>query len=942
MNRLIKRKFLFLIAIIAIVSLIVGCSSDGNKGSKGIGKLNVAINIPTELLQTITDDVKLEGGKVFITATNQDDPNDKHQQDTAVAEEISFEFSEVTEGASYDIKVIAKDEDGYAAYRGEASATIAAAKNTLIEMELKLTAAEALSVELENLPAGNLGEVVLASATSEAIKADIDFENSIANFEQGIAANHYPLMVKIDGEIVKKGKLVLYPGRSTVVTVDMSASGIDLGDLPIKWEEPRNDFEAPVVTSSKEPKRYLNPIELTLDIEDNKDPEPKLYYTTDGSEPLEDPDYLYTGEKIKIDESMRISTLAVDNVGNRREVQFRYYIGAGTDRTDFRKETIYFLMTSRFYDGDPANNIVCWDEESYLNNPPSDPAWRGDFQGLIEKLDYIKALGFSAIWITPVVKNYSGLDYHGYHAGDFTEVDPRYESPGATYEDLVDAVHDKGMKIIQDVVFNHTSNMGEENLYPLFKKDNSGDYIYNDNDPNSLEANELLNTVAKEVYGKDYANLVPDLQYKARIAAMKEDNYDTEYIYHHEKNLEWEGYTVQTGQIAGDCVDLNTENPKVSKYLREAYYGYIDMGVDGFRVDTVKHISRLTLNNEFIPYFKERGGEEFFMFGEVASIYSGIWNHDNPNISVPFYTWKEEKSYPWGDTETNMSSTKQFWEDNKTLDNVSTSENHLLDGNQYHQPDWSMRSGLDQIDFTLHHNFIDASTAFNNLKDDDKFYNDSTWNVTYVDSHDYGPNGSLNERFNQSQATWAENLSLMFTWRGIPTIYYGSEIEFKKGESIDPATNRDIFEESGRAYYGDNIEGSVTASDFGEYTASGTVADTLDHPLAQHIRRLNQIRRAVPALQMGQYSTEGIDGNLAFKRRYTNDNEAIDSFVLVTISNGATFNGIPNGTYTDVVTGNSINVTNGTLTANVSDKGNARIYVLDGSGKIGEDGEYLH
>ncbi|MDE6287800.1 MAG: hypothetical protein K2M00_03315, partial [Muribaculaceae bacterium] len=81
-------------------------------------------------------------------------------------------------------------------------------------------------------------------------------------------------------------------------------------------------------------------------------------------------------------------------------------------RTDFRDETIYFAMTTRFYDGDPSNNTYCWDGIKNVNAPE----WRGDFKGLIEKLDYIKALGFTAVWITPVVENASGLDYHGYHA----------------------------------------------------------------------------------------------------------------------------------------------------------------------------------------------------------------------------------------------------------------------------------------------------------------------------------------------------------------------------------------------------------------------------------------------------------------------------------------------------------------------------------------------
>lgn len=91
-------------------------------------------------------------------------------------------------------------------------------------------------------------------------------------------------------------------------------------------------------------------------------------------------------------------------------------------RTDFRDESIYFVITTRFYDGDPGNNAQCWDAPASMHG---DPAWRGDFKGLIEKLDYIKALGFTAIWVTPVVENASGFDYHGYHASNFSKVDHR-------------------------------------------------------------------------------------------------------------------------------------------------------------------------------------------------------------------------------------------------------------------------------------------------------------------------------------------------------------------------------------------------------------------------------------------------------------------------------------------------------------------------------------
>lgn len=610
---------------------------------------------------------------------------------------------------------------------------------------------------------------------------------------------------------------------------------------------------------------------------------------------------------------------------------------------DFRDETIYFLMTTRFYDGDPSNNSYCWDDEKLKSIENKDPGWRGDFKGLIEKLDYIKALGFSAIWITPVCQNASGLDYHGYHANNFKKVDPRYESSDCTYQDVINAAHEKGIKVIQDIVLNHTSNFGEENLFPIMEKDPTAD-------PSDIEACMKI----KDPKGimpsqEEYDAMNGDAQYGARLKALKDDDKDTEFIYHHTSQTEWEQYSVQTGSIAGDCVDLDTENPVVSDYLIDAYNGYINMGVDAFRIDTVKHISRLTFNKEFIPAFKKAGGDDFYIFGECCSLVADKINKGVPCITPFFYTWKESKEYAWTDRVTRGASTEQNWKDNESTanaDTMRTSNNAFLEGNNYHEPDYSQNSGFAMIDFRMHHNFLDAGRAFAATKEsEDDVYNDSTWNVTYVDSHDYGPNECLNNRYNGGTTAWAENLSLMFTYRGIPCIYYGSEVEFMAGAQIDPRFNNSWvpYNESGRAYFGDYIEGSVDTTDYGVYkNATGKMAETLNYPLAKHIQRLNKIRRSVPALCKGQYSTKDCNGSIAFKRRYTAD--GVDSFVCVTISGDATFNNVPSGTYVDVVTGDKVEC-NGTLNAKCSGKGNMRVYVLQTtgapSGKIGEDGAYL-
>lgn len=624
--------------------------------------------------------------------------------------------------------------------------------------------------------------------------------------------------------------------------------------------------------------------------------------------------------------------------------------------TDFREETIYFLMTTRFYDGDSSNNQYSWDEGGeYLKKTSGDYAWRGDFAGIIEKLDYIKALGFSAIWITPVVENSSGIDYHGYHASDFSTVDPRYartgQDPMEAYQELIDACHEKGIKVIQDIVLNHTSNFGEAGLFKMFDTRKLG--IDSNGHTNFVTIDENggygYRALEKALAGSNYNTLKGEAQYAARINAMKEDSNDTDLIYHHAKMIDWNSENCQLGQMAGDCVDLNTENPKVYNYLIDCYNNYIEMGVDGFRIDTVKHISRLTFNKTFLPAFRQTGGDSFFMFGETCARYRGRWNEGVPALSPSFYTWSETENFTWSDSSaaTNSASATAHFEKYKSSYNPPKNSiaNHKLNGNNYHTPDYSKRSYLDQIDFPMHWAFNNVGDAYNTALSYDDDFNDATWNVTYVDSHDYAPDcAPENQRF---AGYWPDKLNLMFTFRGIPCIYYGSEIEFKKGMPIDPANTRTSLEESGRAYLGTHLEGSVIATDYGEYTASGTVAQTLNHDLAQHIIRLNKIRRAVPALQKGQYSTEGCNGSIAFKRRFTDSESGVDSFVCVTINGGATFTGLPSGTYKELITGATVN--GSSITTDSIGQGNMRVYVLQNdtataygaTGKIGKDGAYL-
>ena len=634
-----------------------------------------------------------------------------------------------------------------------------------------------------------------------------------------------------------------------------------------------------------------------------------------------------------------------------------------SNRTDFRDESIYFMMTTRFYDGDTGNNVLCWDNQSEQIKT-KDPCWRGDFQGVIDKLDYIKALGFTAIWITPVVQNASGYDYHGYHAMDFQHVDCRYQSSDgskdgdAMFQELIDKAHEKGIKIILDIVLNHTGNFGEQTLCKEFDRNTD------------LETQALINACMipnEEKLGSDYLTSVPYEQYQRRLGLLKNvrgKNEDVHNYWHHFGDFNWDFPNRWWAQIAGDCVDLNTENDYVADYLVKCYGSFIKMGVDGFRIDTSGHISRLTFCKQFIPQFTALGKQyedkrlnkaPFFMYGEVCARYSDVTYRGQDNLSCYYYTWQAPQ-----DLLDKWDGSQKYWDTQVLFDKANggtgvddhqmalcesdnaptpTSDNTFMVNGKWHEPDYSQASGFHVIDFPLHYNFGNAAAAYGLAKSGDKRYNDATYNVVYVDSHDYGPQQTNDQfRFSGDDAQWAENLSLMFTFRGIPCLYYGSEVGFRRGAPIDRGPHGPLSE-TGRAYFGGYLTGDVEASDFGDYKATGNVAATLNHDVAQHLIRLNKIRQAVPALRKGQWTDDGCTpakGGIAFKRAYK------DSYALVALNGGATFTDCPDGTYTDVVTGKTY--TGSTITVDApATQGQLRVLVKDWKGgQIGEDGPFIY
>ncbi|NLS14302.1 alpha-amylase [Vibrio sp. SM6] len=687
------------------------------------------------------------------------------------------------------------------------------------------------------------------------------------------------------------------------------------------------DVTPPTVVADPSGGFYANSQSIRLSVSDNQDSAPALYYTTDGSTPNTS-STRYDGELINANDmgdgaDLVIKTLAVDANGNQQEQSFSYFIGEQASSGDFREETIYFVLTARFYDGDSSNNYYNRDRIK-----AGDPHWRGDFKGLISQLDYIKDLGFTAIWITPPVENRSGLDYHGYHAYDFYTVDPRLESPDASYKDFIDAAHAKGIKVIQDVVINHSSQYGLRDKvwidhlpikYYVPKGASQGEvsndpYFGNLGDYQSANRDDNDNSVApqwfRERHNSDPEGLTPLVDPKTgvtvplagydpnRFFGIDAQSLDPAW-YHLDGFMsggDWENpEALQKKHMAGDCIDLATGNQNVKDYVNGAIRQYLDMGVDAIRLDTVKHVERDELL-EYVNNWKAHK-PDLFVFGENLVKGTGFGSElDNDNASAVIRPW---------------------WYTRTTPDPSN--------------PNAGGDSGFSVLDFSIFSTFRDNVTrghfgGIGGVLGWDWVYGDATQLVSFFQNHDVGPDNDFKYRFGGEMGNAAMVYNLMWTNRGIPALYYGEEIMFQAGLPQDIASNNDTIDMTGRAYFGPHLDDKAT---------------TQQHPLYRHIQRLNQIRQAVPALQKAPTTQVNEWGaGMSYVRDYNNG----ESYAVVGLANGGGQNisvsNVRNGTYTDAVTGNQITVSNGNLSFNV--KGySAGIYVLNGPGKVGTDGQFL-
>lgn len=250
---------------------------------------------------------------------------------------------------------------------------------------------------------------------------------------------------------------------------------------------------------------------------------------------------------------------------------------------DWRNHTIYQVITDRFYDGDPYNNTA---NPGGVYNPFSmDTIHGGDFSGLTGQLDYIKALGFDVIWISPVFLNHHGA-YHGYHITDFNRIDPHWGTL-AELRELTDQAHARNMYVIIDVVFNHMARLlrSDERGFPKF---------------------------SDTPYPMQWSN--PDVKFAPPFDRL-------DYFHGHGSIQNWEDHRQNVlGDLQG-LADLKTEMEDTRNWLFESHMALIAAtDCDGFRIDTAHHVE-LGFWQEVLPRLHEGaralGKTNFLMFAEA-------------------------------------------------------------------------------------------------------------------------------------------------------------------------------------------------------------------------------------------------------------------------------------------------------------------------------------
>lgn len=494
-------------------------------------------------------------------------------------------------------------------------------------------------------------------------------------------------------------------------------------------------------------------------------------------------------------------------------------------------ENFYFVMADRFANGDESNDTGGLGDDPLVSgfDPTRSNHYQGgDVAGLLERIDYIEGLGTTAIWLTPSFRNKPvqieggnpSAGYHGYWVTDFTSIDPHLGT-NDELRALVDAAHERGMKVFFDIITNHTADVvgyveGARTAY--VSKDEEP---YRDAEGDPFDDRDHAGTdTFPELAAATSFPYTPVLEEGEEDLKVPEWLNDVT-LYHNRGDTTFAGENSYYGDFFG-LDDLFTEHPRVVEGMIDIYQTWVaDVGIDGYRIDTMKHV-----DDEFWRAFgptvltysrDEAGKDEFFMFGEVF---------DGSRAFTSSYTTRNQiqavLDFPF------QGAARSF----------------------------ASQSG--------------DATVLEELFVGDDWYTDADSNVyqlpTFLGNHDVGRIGAFLLEDNPG-AEDAELLArsrlaheLMYLSRGNPVVYYGDEQGFTGTLGFE-GSRQSMFPSQVTDYLDDDLIGT-DATHAQENFEPG-------HPLYGAISRLADLTEEHPALRDGahqhRYAAQG-SGIYAFSR----------------------------------------------------------------------------
>ncbi|MBF0689463.1 MAG: pullulanase-type alpha-1,6-glucosidase [Cellulomonas sp.] len=538
------------------------------------------------------------------------------------------------------------------------------------------------------------------------------------------------------------------------------------------------------------------------------------------------------------DDSTHRTSVVVDLAGGYTDTDAA--LVADPARDPGAGEQLYFVLTDRFANGDPSNDSGGLPGDRLATGlDPTDKGFYhgGDLAGLRQRLDYIEGLGTTAIWLTPSFLNRpvqgAGPDasagYHGYWITDFTRIDPHLGT-NAELEALIDDAHARGIKVYFDIITNHTADV-------IDYAEGSYAYVEQSAEPYRDAAGEPFDPA--DVAGSDdfpeldaaasfpYTPVVDPADAELKVPAWLNDP----TLYHNRGNSTWTGESVTHGDFDG-LDDLMTEHPDVVDGFVDVYEAWVDLGVDGFRIDTVKHVNR-EFWDEFTTAISDHaaaaGDPDFFMFGEVYDA--------DARLTAPYVR------------ETDMDAVLDF--------SFQAAAAGYAKG--------VSAAGLQAL-FASDDLYTTPSSSAHALP-------------TFLGNHDMGRIGHAVKDASDPQARSGLAHALMYLTRGQPVVYYGDEQGFVGDGPLggrDKDARQSLFATQVDEYAGQALLDGTPAGSVDRY---GT-----DAPLYAHVAALAALRAEHPALTGGAQVERYADGAVyAFSRVGDDDVEH-----LVALNNAAT------------------------------------------------------